>query len=772
MQYAQTTLCLMLALFLASAALAQEKEAPPPALRIPDLPGADMRMSWNDFKSLLALIEREEPKVQKECPVPFSILSADYTAEALSGTVRIQAVLEIHVWSESWVSIPILGKDVGLESAKVDGEPSLLTQTGERYAVMLGATGTHTVQLVFYVPVETTEGVVSFSFPCAQAAMHQMSLRLPLAEAQIFSPQAASLEAKNEDGAIVARMVFRSTDQVTVQWRLPAVAVAEPPKEAPRVTCAIDTLVTAGESHLNCQSTLQFDVLRGEINRFLLRLPSSAQILKLEGTGSEWTAVPENDMQNVEVRLNHTVKDHYVLTARYESPIPTGAANLATPVLHAAEVARETGRLAVATEGNVEVNAAPEIEGLQRIDLSELSAELRALSFQPILHAFRYQNPEYQLVLEYRRLEDVPIRPAAIEQAALTSVLTSEGYLVTQVSYSVRNHFEKFLRMRLPAEAEVWGAKVTGKLVHPAAGNTPSGEKPGLKEILIPLPKSANPEQTDAPFQVEVAYMTRLFETAPLGYFQQIRLDAPETNLLANRFAWEVLLPEDRALYASEGDIKPAIGRLALLGIPVEPGGKGKQETLRRMREGIERFLVTDINNPAAAAMTGSKPRYDGSQPKVQSPAGSAYSGPMVAGVLPVSFNFPRTGTPYGFQRTLVPADMPLKLTLELCDRHIPQLAMMACNAVPFLWSLATVLIFLRRPVRERIVVQALAALVVALLPPALVAYSLPGFFSGLSYWALAGIALAALFQAWRGRFSGIAGATHAGSGAIAAEAQ
>lgn len=36
------------------------------------------------------------------------------------------------------------------------------------------------------------------------------------------------------------------------------------------------------------------------------------------------------------------------------------------------------------------------------------------------------------------------------------------------------------------------------------------------------------------------------------------------------------------------------------------PAGNGGQSTIHRLREGIERFLVTDINNPGASAMAQS----------------------------------------------------------------------------------------------------------------------------------------------------------------------
>jgi len=47
-------------------------------------------------------------------------------------------------------------------------------------------------------------------------------------------------------------------------------------------------------------------------------------------------------------------------------------------------------------------------------------------------------------------------------------------------------------------------------------------------------------------------------------------------------------------------------GDIDLEGTPYEGSGNGGENTLYRLREGIERFLITDINNPAQSAMAQS----------------------------------------------------------------------------------------------------------------------------------------------------------------------
>lgn len=70
--------------------------------------------------------------------------------------------------------------------------------------------------------------------------------------------------------------------------------------------------------------------------------------------------------------------------------------------------------------------------------------------------------------------------------------------------------------------------------------------------------------------------------------------------------------------WAGSADID--VSSFSPLPFPGRPGtGSGKSNTLLRLREGIERFVITDINNPAASALGQSKVfvMWDGTSTKV-----------------------------------------------------------------------------------------------------------------------------------------------------------
>ncbi len=80
---------------------------------------------------------------------------------------------------------------------------------------------------------------------------------------------------------------------------------------------------------------------------------------------------------------------------------------------------------------------------------------------------------------------------------------------------------------------------------------------------------------------------------------------APAGSTVAGQVAGllGVLLTGDESFAAVDGDID--LGGFALMDLSAYGNGGGS--TVYRLREGIERFLITDINNPAAGAMAQSE---------------------------------------------------------------------------------------------------------------------------------------------------------------------
>jgi len=381
-------------------------------------------------------------------------------------------------------------------------------------------------------------------------------------------------------------------------------------------------------------------------------------VLAVDGAGAGWSRVGEDDGQRIEVKVNHRIEDRYDFRLTYEMPVDEEAESVSIPELRAEDVVRQTGFIGIAVRGAVEVNPGGLEERLTRIDVSELPADVRAQSANPILLAYKYAEAGYELALDMRRLEDIEVRIAGIDHARLTTMITEEGTAVTRAEYRVRNNLKQFLRIELGPEVEIWGAEVGGQVVKPA-------RETDSDTVLIPLSKSSVANRRMASFPVALVYMQRL--ERPMGWLRRVDLKTPSTDILANELEWRVMVPKEQFVYRATGDLDEERGRRRGEAALSREALGFEMETIRPLQEGVERFMITDINNAAASAGGGEK-RY------TEGPASGTARRPgdtVVAGVLPVSVRFPTEGTAHLYRRLLVSEGETSELRLYTCTKGL-----------------------------------------------------------------------------------------------------
>jgi len=625
---------------------------------LPELRSAAMSIPWTDFKDLLRQLQPPPPPPEEKPPVDWTVASARYDGEVTArNTVRVHASMEIVVWKpKGWVKIPIIGDTVAPVSATIDGEAtSFTTGDGGWLTLMLEGPGKREFAMTFFLTCTFEEGVVAFKFPCIRTPLTQMTLELPLRDASLHAPAAASISTDRDADSLTAEIVFRPTDELAVNWTLPTELRKPKPVEEARVACLTSTLASVTERYITCESRLQYDVLRGNVDTFHLRLPRAVNVLTVTGQGAAWSRLESDDTQLIEVKINHVVSDRYELALKYEVPFENEIVTVKVPELVVEDIVRETGYIGVTARGNVELKEGPEIDKLTRVDISDLPTAVRAMSPNPILLAFKYTEHPYLLAMDVRKLQDVPVRVASIDRAEFTTMVTDEGMVVTRAAYEVRNNVKQFLRVDIGEDAEIWGAEVGGQVVKPARENDSS-------TVLIPLFKSVETNRRLDSFPVELVYTERMARMPKLT--GRLDLRAPATDILANEVFWQVLVPETQRVYRCQGDVKPfrpdreaRSRRRPTLARDVTGS---RRETVHRMREGIERFYIRDINNPAASAYDS---RYTG-EPLTSRRAADAQADVAIAGVLPVRIDLPLEGIAHKFKRALVPQRKALELSL------------------------------------------------------------------------------------------------------------
>jgi len=203
-------------------------------------------------------------------------------------------------------------------------------------------------------------------------------------------------------------------------------------------------------------------------------------------------------------------------------------------------VKQERGEMAVARSGNIELSAQT-AEGVNRIDVRELSDLLRSSSSAQAALAFKYHQHPFRVTLTLTRHQDHAVLAAIAEQAELATVVSQQGELLTRAVYLIKANKKQYLTVILPTEATLWSCIVGGKSVKPVEGES--------HELLVPLDAMSD---TTASIPVELVYFEHRPALVRLGHLtmQGPVLDVPTT--VAN---WVVYTPNDIKLLRVGGNL-------------------------------------------------------------------------------------------------------------------------------------------------------------------------------------------------------------------------
>lgn len=332
----------------------------------------------------------------------------------------------------------------------------------------------------------------------------------------------------------------------------PAMTVtARPPERtAGRYDVTIDSLLSIDEATLAGSASVEVNVKTGQLDALALSLPAGVNLLGLTGPSvRDHVLVAEAGGQRLDVSFTQPMDGQLRLEVAYEMILGEGGKGIPAPVVSVRGAEVGQGRIAVEARAAVEVTAASALE-LTVLEPSGLPRQLVLRTSNPILLAYEYVHAARapQLLLDVRRHAAVEVQEAVIEEARYRTLVTRDGLAVTTADLVVRNARKQFLRLKLPAGADVWSATVDGAVEKPAR----EGEG-GEAAILVKIKSDA------AGFPVRLVYA---IQGAPLGALGTFRASLPRPEILATRSVWELHLPEELRYGAPRTNLDPERKRL------------------------------------------------------------------------------------------------------------------------------------------------------------------------------------------------------------------
>ena len=514
--------------------------AQPPAVRLPQGPAGTVTLPVADYDRLLD--RAAQPAAAIDTPPVAAIVSRGFLkARVDNGLVRGTLQLDGEVFQRGAAKVPLVGATTLLD-ARAGGATLPLLNEGDRYWAIFTGPAPFSATLDWAAALSAVPGRASLTLPQPAAGSVSATIDLPGDPAEIRVEPGLMTGRTTQNGRTTIDVMLTAGARTQVSWSVRE-AAQQPAQAEIRTLADVRSLITIGDAELRMVSLIDITAVRGEPATFQVQLPAGYEVSSITGGAIE-SSETKGSMVSLTVREPARRRHQFLISL--EQARGPGSFKTETAFPSVAGVQRETGEAAVEGIGALDVAAAGD-EHLRRMDVREVHASLRALARQPLLAAFRYQRRPAEsrvLALDVKRFADAPVIAAAAEHATATTLVTSEGRMLTEVSLRLRNRAQPFMKVTLPGGASLLSVEVAGEAARPV------GAADGTR---IPLLRSGL--RTDDPYTVSFVY---LHAGQPFAKRGDAAVLLPKMDLPVSVLEWELFTPERYSVKPIDGNVMPA----------------------------------------------------------------------------------------------------------------------------------------------------------------------------------------------------------------------
>lgn len=481
-------------------------------------------VSLTEYNRLTELASKK-PKKSDSPPVAFVLSRAAFKLRVENQTVVGTVDIEGSVLEKGPTKVPLTTGLTVLE-AKQAGTPLPLLQQGPTHAAILNGPGNFSVSLSVASALVVEAGRASMILHVPAASTSILSLELPGNHANVRVEPGIITGRSTVNGQTVIDATLDPAKPVRLWWTTRESTAPVTQREV-RFLSNIKSVVSVGDSQLRAIALCDINVVQGEAAEFRMPLPAGFELT--EATGS---SLDSHDVENGELvlRVHEPARRNHQFLVAIERA--NREAKAEAPILAFPAAQRENGELLVEGIGSMELKPT-ESGGLRRMDVREVGAVARSLVRYPLQAAFRYNRrpgDTPKLELQWTQFPDTQVLSAVAERATVTTLTTVEGKSLTEVALRVRNHAQPFVRVELPAGAQLLSAEVEGGPVRPLAGTDGS---------RVPLLRTGfNPSGA---YNVSFVYLHSGARFAKNGSYD---MSLPKLDIPVNLLTWEVSLPD------------------------------------------------------------------------------------------------------------------------------------------------------------------------------------------------------------------------------------
>lgn len=411
---------------------------------------SDIIMPYGQYQELLAAWKKRNEKPKAPAAV---ITAADYQVRIDGDLARISATLKMTVLGEPWVWIRVKFGEASISS--VAGDQVLLRGVGNgEYELYFETRGEKTVQLELAVPVSQSPDGRQFAFNVPPVGVTTLDVTVPRKDQSIeITPKIVELSV---DAAEAAGDVTRlranvgATQELRVQWH-PKTTL----KPEMNLLSSVNnqTLVNLEDGLIHTDTWLHYEILRGSMEQCRIVVPENQRILDVTATAriKNWKSEVQDGNQIVTVDFLTPVEKPVTVEVHSEQQLAENGefavggwtAGTVSRGIHALDVVRESGQLAIRYSGDYNVTIAQQ-QGVVRIEDGEVAPHLKGANKL----AYKFYTPDFTLNLSAK-----PVEPRLmVGHQILLTFQDDELQVADDLQYLVERAGVFELKLKVPAD--------------------------------------------------------------------------------------------------------------------------------------------------------------------------------------------------------------------------------------------------------------------------------------------------------------------------------
>jgi hypothetical protein len=496
------------------------------AARIPAGSTGTVTLSRSDYDRLLDLAARR-PSGLDPSPTAAAVTRAEIRVRVAGATARATMRLDGEVFRAGVVKLPLI-KDATLLDAAIDGRALPIVTEGATHVALVSGPGSFVATLEVGSPIAATPGRASFVLPVPHAGSATATIDVPGEQADVHVAGGLVLRRVSANGRTTVDVTLPTGRPAEVWWSTHDAAPTTVPRDV-RILADVKSVITIGEADVRLVSLLNANVIQGEPSQIAIALPPGYEVASVSGATLDRSETQAGGLM-LHVTDPSARRHQFLLSLERTHAGGSFKLDTALPTIPAAQ--RETGEVAIEGVGTIEISS-PDMPGLRRIDIRELDPAVSAVARDALLAAYRYQRAADEppaLTVDVRRFANAPVLAAVADRAVATTLITSEGRALTEVTLWLRNRAQAFMKVALPAGGSIVSVEVAGspaKPVEGADGNRIPLLRPGFRP--------------NGPYSVSFVY---LHAAAPFLKRGDMQMTLPKMDVPINVVEWELFVPD------------------------------------------------------------------------------------------------------------------------------------------------------------------------------------------------------------------------------------